>query len=396
MRATWLAWALLLVAPNRAFAAPPRNASTGGNASFEGSRGCASLRHAKWFVETPQGGGAQCRFEWPRACGALRHFGGGGDVAQVLSATHLLILGNSVTRMLAITLHELLQRPDGARAVDAVRVGAHTLPDRDDRLWPWHGFASVLFDLRPRPQNSAMPARPMCAEKGGEFNHEAWMHLDYCCLQNNAAAALGPRESAKARDATLISFAFSFTPSEPQILDALRGWAAVNETKNDCGERFAPEFVLLQLTHGLLPELVDVLDAVNATRNSRPGARETTFLVLTQTEVVVTKGDAFSAQFHASHADLVAYEAAAELVAAQYDGVVLVPVSAGTVAGMEAGALRHERGNGWHFLDAGRYYLAHMVLNAMRLVRARRRIDRPNADAQRAERRKRGPDPADA
>ncbi|KAJ1457879.1 hypothetical protein M885DRAFT_614894 [Pelagophyceae sp. CCMP2097] len=189
--------------------------------------------------------------------------------AQVLFGTHSLIFGNDVTRILALTLHEFLQR-------------------------------------------------------------------------------------AKARDYTVISLAFTFTPSEPHLLNALGAWGK-DETKHECGERFAPEFapefVLLQMTHGLLHELVEVLDAVKLTRKLRPAARETTFLVRTQTEVALNKGDPLSAQFHASHADLVAYEAAAELVAAQYDRVVLVPVSAGTVAGIEAGALRHDS-KGWHFLAA--------------------------------------------
>jgi hypothetical protein len=245
---------------------------------------------------------------------------------------------------------------------------------------------------------------------------------------NTSAAALGPRESAKARGATLISFLFTSTPSAPPLLNMLRTWA-VGKKKSDCGEqRFAPEFVLLSLSGGLLPSLVELLDAVNATRNSRPAARETTFLVLTETEVA--DGDK-PAHTHVSHANLVAYEAAAELVAAQYDGVVLVPVSAGTAAGIEAGALRHEQGSSFHFLgaslpdrlvippgrarslswtlgpqtlvrsrpllpgargpqryaprpraaprsarrpllDPGRYYLAHVVLNAMHLARARR------------------------
>ncbi|KAJ1444758.1 hypothetical protein M885DRAFT_580357 [Pelagophyceae sp. CCMP2097] len=397
---------------------------------------CSSLRApVEWRVDTKKN---TCRFEWPRECaGYLKHFGAGGDVADLFAATHVWLFGNSVVRMLALTLHEMMIRPAKTSAVVDVVIGANSLPNRDDSLWPVHGGASVLFDLNPNASaiaadavvaaaaevayhtakyananakatakaadeaaaaanadaadaaNAALlrvdgappapaaaprpgrrrlkgtalrfiPAKRVCRTEKCDVDFLACAAL--CCVARKTKPEVG-------MDRAAVSFAFTSTPAEGHILDVLQAWASL-----DCAEALAPEFVVLQMTHGLLPELIMVLDAVNATRNARPAARATTFLVLTQTEVAVVPEDKYSIKFAATHADLVAYEAEAERLAAGYAGVALVLVSSGTVTGIEAGALHHDVQNGWHFKDPGRYYLAQVVLNAMRLDRAKRRL----------------------
>ncbi|KAJ1450591.1 hypothetical protein M885DRAFT_532031 [Pelagophyceae sp. CCMP2097] len=452
---------------------------------------CASLRlPVAWVVEpdVPADANAsgKCRFEWPSECeDVLKHFGGDGDVGDLLAASHVVLLGNSIVRMLALTLHEMMRRPLEAAAVDSWDVGGHSLPDINEALWPKHGAAAVVFDLRVDvaaqakataaaqakadakalaataasanttktalaaradvsraseaeskkkkkkksaeeastgsrrlrigeeapdealrdggavPRDGGAPAhkyhrpptagaphfeaavrdvpfkrvckRTKCVEPNATFAE----CLDFCCFEKNlklpgrGGRAARQLRNPGARDFSAVSYAFTSTPSEEALHGALHDWAS-----HKCARYFSPEFMLLQQTHGLLPELKKLLGAINATRHKRPAARMTTFLVLTQTEVAPNTSSRaqVASRYYASHADLLAYELAAEKEVARYDGVVLVPVSAGTVAGIEAGALRHEAGNSWHFLDAGRYYLAHAVLNAMRLDRARRKL----------------------
>jgi hypothetical protein len=209
--------------------APPRRAYTGGNASAalasprRASGGaaaawsCAALSPVKWSVKDRKGGGKECRFTWPTNCAAFRHFGKGGDVAevlsprrrprkgkprarsalgspgpmwdpkgrlrpairlaaaQVLSATHLLLLGNSVVRMLALTLHELLRRPKSAGAVDAVKVGAHTLPDTDNALCS--------------PRVARNPARQPVQTPVREAAHTVWGAWHRCSPRGRSHAA---------------------------------------------------------------------------------------------------------------------------------------------------------------------------------------------------------------
>ncbi|KAJ1456670.1 hypothetical protein M885DRAFT_517068 [Pelagophyceae sp. CCMP2097] len=396
---------------------------------------CSSLRPpVTWRVEHDKG---TCRFEWPRECaGYLKHFGARGDVADLFAATHVMLFGNSIVRMLALTLHEMMIRPfDTTNVIDAVVIGAHTLPNTDKALWPLHGAGTVIFDLRrnetaaprkapkaPKAPNAAkgarrrgageapataaaaaararrrggrrlvssdgavkikrfktsqlrdIPATQMCASSRCDDDFVECAAL--CCVTRTTASEIGPASAPRSPDRGALSYSFTSTPAEPHALKTLRDWASLADIR-ECTETLAPNFVLLQMTHGLLPGLVEVLDAINATRAARPAARATTFLVMTQTEVTVRPEDHYSVEFAASHAELVAYEADAERAAARYAGVALVPVSAGTVAGIEAGALRHEPENGWHFKDPGRYYLAHVVLNAMRLDKARRRLER--------------------
>jgi len=86
-------------------------------------------------------------FAWPRES-SLKHYG--GDAFDLLRGTHVLFLGNSVTRELVITLHEMIQRPREQGPLDVVQVKEFDLPKTEKSIWDRHGVASAEVTSAPR------------------------------------------------------------------------------------------------------------------------------------------------------------------------------------------------------------------------------------------------------
>ena len=272
-------------------------------------------------------------FAWPRES-SLKHYG--GDAFDLLRGTHVLFLGNSVTRELVITLHEMIQRPREQGPIDVVQVKEFDLPKTENTIWDYHGVASAEVTAGPKVLSSK------CRTKDSEpkFPYASFSkHVVNCCVAGRTASAEG----------VVMTYAFTSTPAERAILKVLDAWS--NESRNDCAPELKPDIAVLGLSHYINGTAAqDFVSAVTRVALLRP---EVAF-------IIVTAG-------HTRGADLATLERheADVLAAARGSPVIVAPYSVSTAKGMELHALSHEVGSNYHFGDAGRYLAAHIVLNAI-------------------------------
>mmetsp|Transcript_25315 Transcript_25315/g.76027 ORF Transcript_25315/g.76027 Transcript_25315/m.76027 type:complete len:342 (+) Transcript_25315:230-1255(+) len=306
-----------------------------------------------WTV-TKEKGKKVTRFTWP-AGSPLRHFGGGGDVAATLRGQHVLFLGNSVTRHLVVALHALLQRKPSEPPVDAVPAASFTLRDAENSVWVGHGAASaeVRGHVEGVPFHNRGIVDDECkhAQKGLRFPG----CVINCCLANR---------KHKDPNSTILTYAYTGTPSEHNIRTALNNWRG----KDHCASSLAPDFVVLGLTtHD------NASDASCAARKCGAGALIASIEALLDAQRAVAKTTTFlmvtAPHKKKSTGSVLKDHEAATLALAAGTRVVVVPVTSASARGMSAGALVHEGSNYYHFGDPGRYFEAHMVLNAIRIAR---------------------------
>ena len=372
----WVCPALTLAAFSQ-----PRASSEDSNAA-----GSCDVAHVRWSIDAKQQTSA---FEWaaPNCTPPLKHFGGGSDVAQLMEGRHILVVGNSMARILVNTLHRMFKRGSGATAIVDVSLASNEIPDWDHH-WPKHGSSMVDLVLRVRrahvPSSKHLPShtgaqvdknRVQCATWTAAFPDAAVS----CCL----ASLRGKSKPPPTHNTARLSFAFTDSPSVPPIVAALRAWASTN--RSSCAQQFAPAFVVLVLSPSRRfadDELDSVFAALDDARASNARLRETTvFLFVTRTDTSVPD-DGFKARRGDGGGDddryeettregLARHEAAVARACAARDGHVrAVPVSLGSVDGIRSGALHHKAGSMYHFCDPGRYYLAHAVLNVMQQAMA--------------------------
>ena len=270
-------------------------------------------------------------FAWPRES-SLKHYG--GDAFDLLRGTHVLFLGNSVTRELAITLHEMIRRPREQGPIDVVKVKEFDLPKSENSIWIRHGVASAEVTAGPKVLSSK------CRTEDSEAHNASFSdHVVNCCVAGRTASAEG----------VVMTYAFTSSPAASAILRVLDAWS--NESRNDCAPELKPEIAVLGLSHYINGTAAQhFVSAVTRVALLRP---EVAF-------VIVTAG-------HKNGADLATLERheADVLAAARGSPVIVAPFSVSTAKGIELHALFHENGSNYHFGDAGRYLGAHVVLNAI-------------------------------
>ena len=269
-------------------------------------------------------------FYW-RGNSTCKHYGGDGDVFALLKGTHTLVLGNSVARHAVVAVHRMMRRKASEGPVDGVAIGAHDLKDAESSIWAAHGAGSADFD-----------------EKGDLLSDEcraSQKQLHYpksiinCCLARRRPSERG----------ALVSYAFTNTPSERAIGTVLKAW----EGSSNCASSLSPTHVVLALTDIEPPFKKGIVKRVVAARNNQKV--KSTFFILTAPH-----------KAKVNMRDLLQHEAQVLDAFRGIEGIRVVPVSSATAAGVDAGALLHTQGNNWHFFDAGRYYLAQALLNAIR------------------------------
>ena len=267
-------------------------------------------------------------FAWPRKS-PLKHYG--GDAFDLLRGTHALFLGNSVTRELVVTLHSLIQRPRERGPVDAVEVQEFDLPVAESSIWIAHGAASAEVTAGPE----VLSKKCRAGEKALRFP----AGVVNCCVAGVKATAQG----------VVLTYAFTSTPSEAPILKVLDAWS--KESREHCAPKLKPDVAVLGLsTHITGTTAREFVAAVTRVALLRP---EVAFIVVTAGH---TRGTDV-AKLGRHEADV--------LAAARGSPVIVAPVSVATAKGIERHALKHETGSSFHFGDAGRYFAAHVVLNAI-------------------------------
>mmetsp|Transcript_4259 Transcript_4259/g.12825 ORF Transcript_4259/g.12825 Transcript_4259/m.12825 type:complete len:417 (-) Transcript_4259:19-1269(-) len=274
--------------------------------------------------------GGKARWRWPAGSPLINR-----DAAAAFDAlrgTHTVFLGNSVTRHVVIALHWLL----GARIPhDSARPGRHALPEAESSIWAAHGAASAELDARGRV------ASDEC--KHGQRGLSAPRAVVNCCVARRRAG----------NASTVLTYAFTATPSEPVARATLKAWAGAQ----NCAPELAPDFVVIGLTDVKSTSEAQNLAALAArAAKAHPRLRRTYFFLVTALHKKKATRDA-----------LQKHEAAA--VAAGGGRVVVVPVSMSTLRGVAAGALQHDKGNSYHYADAGRVFEGQMLLNAFALAK---------------------------
>ena len=287
-----------------------------------------------WRVE-PSG---MASFHWPDECNR-RHFGGSADVFELLRGKHTLVIGNSVARHVAVALHAMLQRPAEARAIVALGVSERNLSDAESSIWAAHGGGSAEFD------ESSKVVGTSCQLNQRRIHFPK--AVVSCCLANKRAS----------KKTALLTYAYTGTPSEPQLHKVLRSWAG----KKNCADSLVPEFVVLALTTYQPPFDRSIFHLLKSLQSAHPllGA-STHFFILTVPH-----------RAGANEAKLADHERDARKIGRGIPGVHVVPATSGTTRGVKARALVHQdmtnhsnSNNKQNFNDLGRYYLVDLLLSA--------------------------------
>lgn len=338
---------------------------------------CPLDENVTWSVKTRPGRHRTSSYRWPSHCSNLAHWYSHDSIATLLRSKHVVVVGNSVARILAITLRHMLEHTPLTTQYEGVSTLGQSVPDTDTDL-ATHGSETLVLKM-----SGKEVGRGCRVGTGGDVVN--------CCHAHESAAA------AQRKDLFTLSYVYSGTPGTICLLNTARAWSRGSSgtstglrgtstdsihgihgsTKSNCASSFAPDVVLFQLTSSLEHSEREVIDAIAAAVYANDRLRKRTrFIVMTRTDVSPPKGwieHGESSQTPTTFSALSAHEAAVKRAAARHpdlvkDGtIVIMPVSMSTFNGVAAHALHHEIGSSWHFLDPGRYFLASMFLNAMRL-----------------------------
>ena len=277
-------------------------------------------------------------YTWPN--GRLRHFTP-VEAFDLLRGRHVLVLGNSVARHVVIALHWLIR----GRAPDAhrIRIGSHALPALESSVWDKHGAASA--ELTPQQKYVTDACRH------ANENMDVAAATVNCCVARRKASNYS----------FILTYAFTATPSEPQIRRRLGLWAG----RANCASSLAPDYVVLCLTQTDVVAFRALARQCAALRKLHP---RTNFVLVTPPHVKRATG-----------LMLRAFDLAAVAEAKPFDGVVALPVGESTARGVSEGVLKRDADDSHNFADAGRLFELEMLLNAFSIASAAEpdRIARP-------------------
>ena len=268
-------------------------------------------------------------YDWPGS--TLRHFTP-VEAFDLLRGRHVLVLGNSVARHVVIALHLLIR--GRAPEVHRIKIGGHALPAVESSVWERHGAASA--ELTPKQKYVSDACRHP------NENMSAAAATVNCCVARRKASNYS----------FILTYAFTATPSEPQIRKSLGLWAEGAH----CASSLAPDYVVLCLTQTDVVAFRALARQSAALRKRHP---RTTFVLVTPPHVKGSTG-----------LMLRAFDLAAVAESKPFDGVVALPLGESTARGINARVLKHDADNDHHFADAGRLFEVEMLLNAFSIASA--------------------------